>query len=696
MNSSKSASRKSASRKSNRSVRSVNNMDIFDVFKNIYENMKKACPNFDQKGWNIVTQFNSDSTFKHYKSSTSSNIGYLNLYGGIFGIDDARIVIPVVFSKEVPTIDPVKLLTENGFTGVDKESYTQFVIFCCAVSLFVSFVGKSKVMMSGSKSRKTRKMRGGQRAFGGMRKKLLLLFVCIMTVIHVAISDDMGDIRLGWAAACKKEYDIKDPVYQGYFAVDVNKWHGDVESCKMSREDLYFREQRTKNDLEKAKIESMSTSWIKYLEIGGPIFLLLISRMLDFNVMWAKLKNLMNLKEEAKKAIPQLESNIEKLQTLSDKEEESIEYLQRAAKKAESSEQKEAIQSEIKNKTKAIQKTESEIKRLEELKKATEKSQPKIEEQIEQVNDKIHENTKEVVEEVFTAVTNATNVALNARTKNTLAELTYFGNVQQNEYEFRKSQNAIRQTRILESRERGIKKFSGMAGAAVGAASLLVTRDPSTSAAVASAAYEGINAMSGIEKNAGLPPSIQKATSSVADAASRRVAEMTKQNELSGRLALENQLIERSAEKQKLAFDIKRSDTKNVGALEGLHTKMIDVELQIERLKAAQKHYPAGLPATNKQSFAFASLATTTSEKIAIQTETASVPKRRGARASARNNDSQVRSPSEETSAELSAENPAPGSTLHATGDTIDWEDGEEQEQETDAKTQRSQPRKRK
>jgi hypothetical protein len=613
-------------------------MDIFDVIKYIYEEMKKIYPNFDEKGWNIVTQFNSDSTFKSYTTSTSTNIGYLNIWGGIFDVEDSRIVIPIYFSKNTPLLHPEKLLTANGFTHVDKESYTQFAIFCCSVILFRSFLGKTKVRKGGANGRKTRRRRripGGQRIFGLSKMKLLLLLICLIATFYMTYADEVGDMRLEWDAACKKEYNINDEVYQGQlYGRYVYKWHQDVEACKAVREDFYYNQQKALHDLEKAKVISDGEFWKAAFPVAGSVIAALVGYIFDVVGHARRLIGLNSRKEEITKLLPRMEEDIKSLKNEVEKEENTVDSLQGMLKTTEDKDKQAVIQTEIRITERKIKNIEERINDTADQRKVFQKSKSTVEEAISAENEEIQGNTKQIIVKLADGATKMAGAALDANIKKNVAEVGYRSEVAEAQYEYSRGRREIRTQRYKEANEQNIKAGAGLAGVVVGAGTFFVTGDPMASSAVAAATYEGINTQMGIEKNAALPSAATRAMSVLSESTAKRMEKKGKEREQQivnreqqivnrDRLANANEMIGYIAEQQKISYQIKH--TKDEAMLRELNNQLIDRTADIDRAKVKQQYYIPDVSGsvTDKRSMEYAKLLTADSQNIAAVTEQA-------------------------------------------------------------------------
>jgi len=141
---SKAPSAKSSRSRSQSSVIELNSASrVYDKSFNVYnaisyarELVEKDYPNFANKGWPVVLQFNKrDTTFNAYKDKSKGGIGYYNFSGRLIGAEGYKIVLPICNNHGRVDVYLPELLTANGFENVDRESYTQFLVFCILLSL---------------------------------------------------------------------------------------------------------------------------------------------------------------------------------------------------------------------------------------------------------------------------------------------------------------------------------------------------------------------------------------------------------------------------------------------------------------------------------------------------------------------------------------------------------------------------------
>ena len=219
---------------------------VYDKSFNVYnaisyarELVEKDYPNFANKGWPVVLQFNKrDATFNAYKDKSKGGVGYYNFSGRLIGADGYKIVLPISNNHGRLDVYLPELLTANGFKNVDRESYTQFLVFCVLLSLCLMGVLPVPNFKRGGKKNRTRK-RGG---FAGTFIILLLFsLITLNTGLAAANPTDGSDkpkslmeINKQNEISCRAEWQGHknfDGIFKNAFGRNVDKENAAIEGC---------------------------------------------------------------------------------------------------------------------------------------------------------------------------------------------------------------------------------------------------------------------------------------------------------------------------------------------------------------------------------------------------------------------------------------------------------------------------------
>lgn len=407
---SKTPSAKSSRSRSQGSVIELNSASrVYDKSFNVYnaisyarELVEKDYPNFANKGWPVVLQFNKrDTTFNAYKDKSKGGVGYYNFSGRLIGAEGYKIVLPICNNHGRLDVYLPKLLTANGFKNVDRESYTQFLVFCIMLSLCLMGVFPVPNFKRGGKKNRTRK-RGG---FAGTFIILLLFALITMNTGLAAANPTDGadkpkslvEINAENEKVCNKL--VKDdknfngwigrhvgPEQQAFDACMVRKNNAAIQQLRIEME----RENHIEGRIERNKVQEATNQNVILQLLAG----LVTSVLTAFLTYWTLGRN-----KPASADISKNETDKKKAQADQQREQQKIdENNKKIIEYAGKIEEVEII----------LEKLDSDIKSIDdELKKLTENNS-ELESEKKTLNTKLDDTPRSLKPKVLSQITQKT------------------------------------------------------------------------------------------------------------------------------------------------------------------------------------------------------------------------------------------------------------------------------------------------